>query len=102
MLSHADIAKHRISKPSIERAIKLAEYFTRNSLKILTKTEDPVAALPPKERHLYKKLPHTRQSGYAVEVAARIGISEKTARRLIRNRALFAQTREGSSRKLFM
>lgn len=101
LLSHADMVKHQISKASVNRAIKLSEYFTRNSLKILTKTEDPVAALPAKQRHLYEKLPHTCASGYAVAVAAQIGISEKTARRLIRNRALFAQNKDGSYRKLY-
>jgi hypothetical protein len=101
MLSHADMAKHTISAASIHRAIKLGEYFTRNSLKILTRTEDPVAALPVKQFHLYEKLPHTCTSGFAVEVAARLNISEKTARRLVRNRQLFAQTKDGSYRKLF-
>lgn len=101
MLSHADMAKHQVSAASVHRAIKLSEYFTRNSLKILTKTEDPVAALPTKQRHLYEKLPNSCTSGYATGVAQRIGIGEKTARRLIRNRSLFAQNRDGSYRKLF-
>ncbi len=99
--SHKDLVKHRIAVQSIHRAIRLSEYFTRNSLKILMKTEDPVAALPAKQRHLYEKLPNSCTSGYATGVAQRIGIGERTARRLIRNRQLFAQNRDGSYRKLY-
>ncbi len=101
MLSHADMARHTIGAASVHRAIKLSEYFTRNSIRILTRTEDPVAALPVKQFHLYEKLPHTCTSGFAVEVAAKLGVSEKTARRLVRNRQLFAQNKDGSYRKLY-
>lgn len=99
--SVADMEKHRISAASVNRAIKLTDYFIKNSLKILQRTEDPVAALPHRQRALYEKLPNSCTSGFAVSVAARIGISEKTARRLIRNKAVFAQNKDGSYRKLY-
>lgn len=102
LLSHSDLEKHRISAASVQRAIKLTEYFTRNSLKILTRTEDPVSALPTKQRLLYEKLPNSFTSGFAADVAERCGIAAKTSHRLIRNnKQLFAQNKDGSYRKLF-
>lgn len=100
-MSLADMQKQRISAASVERSIILTDYFIRNSLKILQRTEDPVAALPNKQRHLYEKLPNSCTSGYAVGVATKIGMGEKTARRLIRNKSLFAQNKDGSYRKLY-
>lgn len=101
LLSHADISKHQVSATSIKRAILLSDYFTRNSLKILTRTEDPTAALPPKQYHLYEKLPIHCTSAFAIEVAEKLGVSAKTARRLIRRKDLFAQNKDGSYRKLY-
>ncbi len=101
LLTLEDMAKLKVSANSVRQAIKLAEYFTRNSLKILTHTEDPTAALPHKQRHLYEKLPNSFTSGFAVIVADKLDISEKTARRLIRDKALFAQNKNGSYRKLY-
>ncbi|MEK7253251.1 MAG: DUF3987 domain-containing protein [Bacteroidota bacterium] len=101
LLSHTDLEKHLVSAASVQRAIKLSEYFTRNSLKILTRTEDPTAALPIKQQKLYEKLPATCTSAFAITIAGKNEISEKTARRLIYNKQLFTQNKDGSYRKLY-
>lgn len=68
MLSLADARNIKITKPNVERAITLMEYFTRNSLKILLRSESPVAALPMRQQKLYEKLPLTITTHEAIEI----------------------------------
>ncbi|MCF8245520.1 MAG: DUF3987 domain-containing protein [Saprospiraceae bacterium] len=100
-LSHADIAKHRISLASINRAIEVMDYFTRNSLKILLRTESPIAALPKRQQALYEKFPLSITSGAAKEIGEKLGMSESTVKRLLYNSKLFKAQSDGSYRKLF-
>ncbi|MDF1867305.1 MAG: DUF3987 domain-containing protein [Saprospiraceae bacterium] len=100
-LSYADISHHKISLSSVNRAILLTHYFTENSLRILAQSENPVAALPRKQYWIYEKLPQVCSSSLAVQVAQKMGIGEKTARRLIYNKKLFAQNKDGTYRKLY-
>lgn len=100
-LSQGDIAKLQITKPSINRAIEVMDYFTRNSLKILMRTESPIAVLPKRQQALYEKIPLTITSAAAKEIGEKLGMSESTVKRLLYNTKLFKAQSDGSYRKLF-
>jgi hypothetical protein len=100
-LSHQDTAKIKITKTAISRSITIMEYYTRNSLKILMRTESPVAALPSRQQILYEKMPTTITSAAAKEIGHKLDMSESTVKRLLYNPKLFKQQSDGNYRKLF-
>ncbi len=100
-LNHNDMAKIKITKPSINRAIQIMDYFTRNSLKILMRTESPIAVLPKRQQALYEKFPLTITSATAKEIGEKLGMSESTVKRLLYNNKLFKAQADGTYRKLF-
>jgi hypothetical protein len=100
-LSLADMQKLQIQEASIHRAIKISDYLTFNSLKVMARTESPVAALNTRNKALYEALPVIVSRKIATTAAMKLGISEATARRLIYDKNLFAQTPGGDYRKLY-
>jgi hypothetical protein len=100
-LSHANAAKIKITKTAINRAITIMDYFTRNSLKILMRTESPVAALPSRQQALYENLPLLIRTTKAIEIGEGVKISKSTVKRLIYNTRLFKPQPDGSYRKLY-
>ncbi len=100
-LSLADMKKLQIQESSIHRAIRISDYLTFNSLKVMARTESPVAALNTRNKALYEALPVIVSRKIATTAAMKLGVSEATARRLIYDKNLFAQTPGGDYRKLY-
>ncbi|HFA48066.1 MAG TPA: DUF3987 domain-containing protein [Bacteroidetes bacterium] len=100
-LSLKDLLKMKVSRQSMLKAIKLSEYFTSTSMKVIARSESPIAALPKRQQLLYDKLPTIITSSFAKSVGEKIGMSESTVKRLIYNRSIFKQTPDGAYRKLY-
>ncbi|MDY0200850.1 MAG: DUF3987 domain-containing protein [Tenuifilaceae bacterium] len=87
-----------ISEPIAHKAIKLAKYFEKNSLKIIRLEEEstPLDVLPIIQKKWYNKLPSTPfQTSEAVSIAKIFGIAERTCKKHLLKKELFSKINHG-------
>jgi hypothetical protein len=96
-----EVQKIKVGRVAIEQAIAISDYLTANALKVIARTESPVAALPRRQRELYNQFPITIASGDARAAGEKLGMSESSVKRLLYNPQLFKQQADGNYRKLF-
>jgi hypothetical protein len=88
MEQHLYIGQH-----SMEGAYKLMKYYKHNSEKVLQRLETPVDALRDEQQAWYRALPiEGIVWANAINLAKKVGFSERTANRLLNNTSLFKKT----------
>ncbi len=99
-----NIGTSEISESSMDKAIRLTEYFLGNihkSMQILA-PETPIDKLQDNYKMYYAKLPNIFTSKTAVEVAATLGIKEGSAKSFLsRNKQIFKQHQRGEYEKIY-
>ncbi|MEN9613365.1 MAG: hypothetical protein RLZZ628_4179, partial [Bacteroidota bacterium] len=82
-----------IGQNSMEGAYKLMKYYKHNSEKVLQRLETPVDALRDEQQAWYRALPiEGIVWANAINLAKKVGFSERTANRLLNNTSLFKKT----------
>ncbi len=87
-----------IDVPAIEGAIKLSTYFTRTAERVrnIISNADPLAELTERDKRYYHELPKGNfTTDMAMEVAKKIPIPERTAKRFMSNKNLFKKEQHG-------
>lgn len=94
--------KERIELPTVERAIQLAECFRANAHKVYDRlqNDDPVDRLTRDKRKVYEALPAVFQTGDGIAIAERLGMKDRTFKRLLKNKHLFEKLSHGNYEKL--
>lgn len=93
-----------VNQGSMEKAIRLTEYFLENMLKSIKVLipESPVDKLQPHYEAFYSKLPQLFKLKTAIEIGASIGIKEASVKAFMsRNKELFDQIERGSYEKKY-
>lgn len=99
-----DERKHFISKETIEKAIKIADYFEETGRRVTSRIENPVNRLKPPQQAWYNSLPEyeTFKAQTAIEIAKAIrekgnlkGLGDRTVKGLLRNKELFKKVLTG-------
>ena len=99
-----DVEPCEISETIARKAIKLADYFEKNSLKVIRLEEDstPVDVLPALQKKWYNELPcEPFQTAKAVALAKKFGIAERTCKKHLLKKELFNKINHGLYEKLF-
>lgn len=101
--SSAKELPQEVGLETVERAIKAGEYFRGQSLKVYNRLHDetPVERLPKDRQAIYEALPaeFTTKDGQAI--AQRKGMTERTFKRWLNDKALFEKVRRGEYAKLY-
>ncbi|THD66825.1 DUF3987 domain-containing protein [Robertkochia marina] len=91
-----------ISLETVEKALKLVEYFRNTAIKAykVISNEDPVSNLDRTKAALYEALPSIFDTAQGVEVADCYKIPERSFKRLLKNKELFVRVSHGKYEKL--
>lgn len=92
-----------VDLPTVERAIKIGEYFREQSLKVYSALHEssPVEKLPRDKQALMDALPDVFAKADGASIAQRMGINPKTFSRMLTDRRLFEKVRHGQYCKLY-
>ncbi len=94
-----------VTKATIEKAMKLTEYFKESGLRVLDKIDniDPLSNMPENFKRFYKMLPNEFTTKEAVELGENFDISERTLkRRLSKEKNLFTRLKQGYYNKAIL
>lgn len=100
--AYEGIEKDRIELPMVERAITLTKFFRAHSLAVFDKVqnETPLDRLPPTKLKVYEALPGTVKTAEGLAIASRLGVKERTFRRMLQDKELFRFLSYGLYEKL--
>ncbi|MCB9047806.1 MAG: DUF3987 domain-containing protein [Lewinellaceae bacterium] len=92
----------KLQLSTTERAIKLAEYFRAQSLKVFDRLHNasPIEKLPTDRRRVYEALPDEFQTGEGVKIAQKRGMSERAFKRFL-NSSVFERIARGKWEKRY-
>lgn len=98
-----DSDKQAISTKAVTGAIQLVEYFKKSAIKVHTILSEtsPFDNLPLDKQVIYESLPEVFTTETGVEVAKRLGMAERTFKRLLSDKALFKHLSRGEYERLF-
>ena len=93
--------KDGIEIKTVERAIRLAEFFRANALKVYErlKNDNPVDRLSRDKRKIYEALPLTFKMADGIAIAERLGMQDRTFKRFLKDRKLFDRVGHGTYEK---
>ncbi|MBC5992412.1 YfjI family protein [Pontibacter cellulosilyticus] len=88
---------------AVKGAIRLAEYFKENALKVRQQASEPLplAKLPANKRTLYDALPQCFSTSEALRIGKPQGMPERTIKHLLNDQGLFRRESHGQYRRLF-
>lgn len=95
--------KQVIGIEAVRGALKLVEYFKKTAIKVhsIVSNSNPLDKLPTDKQNLYNELPNTFTTSDGVNVAEKMGMTERTFKRFINTKELFVRIRQGEYEKLF-
>lgn len=90
-----------IELKTVERAIRLAEFFRFNALKVYErlKNDSPVDRLTRDKRNLYEALPSMFKTADGIAIAERLGMKDRTFKRFLKDKNLFEKIGHGTYEK---
>ena len=85
------VEKDQIELQTVERAIKLTEFFRANALKVYDRlqNDNPVDRLTRDKQKVYEALPSTFKTADGIAIAERLGMKDRTFKRLLKDKNLF-------------
>ncbi|MEL6357168.1 MAG: DUF3987 domain-containing protein, partial [Bacteroidota bacterium] len=89
------ILDEEISGLSMQRAIKISEYFMATGLQVVNRLKGPQHNLPHKQRIWYEELSEEPTSKEALEAGKAAGMSTATINRLLAKSELFKRMKKG-------
>lgn len=97
-----DVNTH-IGDRAINGAIQLMDYYIASSLKAHgeARQTDPTKKLTTQEYKVYSALPDIFKTAEGIEISARFGMPERTAKRLFNKKELFVRAKHGEYEKLY-
>lgn len=99
-ITSKEIAKQPISLDTMRRAVRISEYFMATGLEVVGRLAGPVQMLADEQRIWYEELPEDLSKAHAVQTGEAAGISERTIKRLLSNKTLFARQKRGHYERL--
>ena len=95
--------KQAVGIESVQRAIKLVEYFKNSAVKVhsIVDSASPLDKLPTDKQAIYNALPDSFTTNEGVKVADGMGMAERTFKYFISNRDLFHNPKRGEYEKRF-
>lgn len=103
-LDDLNFRRCEVSESTIEKAIRLTEYFFGHMLKALSllAPESPIEQMKPLHQELYNKLPKFFSTRTAIKIGSEIRMKESAVKVFInRNKELFRQVSTGEYEKLY-
>jgi hypothetical protein len=94
--------KQAIGERAVEGAIKLAEYFKSSAKKVysILSNASPLDKYPTDKQNLYNLLPDAFTTEQAVQIAKQVGFPERSFKRFLNQKELFARVSRGEYEKL--
>lgn len=75
-----------VEAPTVEKAIKVAEYFRKQALKVYERlhTSSPIEKLPKDKKAVYEALPETFKTADGEAIAEGLGMAKRTFRHFLK------------------
>jgi hypothetical protein len=84
---------------SVEKAIKVIEYFERTAIKVKEKGNSPFEGIGKNQSNLFQNLSSKFKTQDAIEIGIKLQMSESTVKRAIKNEKLYLKGSHGSYSK---